>query len=143
MSDLGGSPWWVVVAGAVPSAMSALWVFWRWTAERSDRNKEGTLSRGEREARELLDQRTALSKDNQELFDRYRAELLRTQGRLTEVERGRDRGWYLARYWNRRAYEMRNAALNAQTVVIGLCPQLDMPVPTWPDMTMVGLEEPT
>ena len=142
MNDLSNSAWWVVVAGALPSAASGAWVLWRWHMDRADRRTEGQWTREERLARELEAQRAALSKEQADLFDRLRAELSRCQARLGELERDRDRGWDLARFWNRRSHELRHAGLNAQTIVAGLCAREELPVPNWPDMTVPGLEEP-
>lgn len=142
MSEFPVNSWWVVAAGALPSVASGVWVFWRWQLERRDRRADGQLTREERLGRELEAQRTALSKEQAELFDRLRAELLRCHARTAELERDRDRGWDLARFWNRRAHELRHAGLNAQTIVAGLCAREELPVPVWPDMSMPGLEEP-
>ena len=136
------APWWVVAAAAIPSAASGLWVFWRWVVERDDRRATETLTREQALMRDLDLQRTALGREHADLFDRMRAELLRTQARLQEVERDRDRGWDLARWWNRRAHELRHAGLNAQFMVAGLCLRLGEPPPSWPDMLVPGLEDP-
>ena len=93
MADLASNPWWVVAAGALPSAASGAWVVWRWHLDRRDRRIEGTVTREERLARELEQQRTALSREQTELFDRLRTELTRCTLRLVEVERDRDRAW--------------------------------------------------
>ena len=138
----GASPWWVVAAAAVPSAASGLWIFWRWWVERGDKRSAESLTREQGLLRELDAQRVALGREHADLFDRVRAELLRTQARLQEVERDRDRAWDLARWWNRRAHELRHAGLNAQTMVAGLCAREDVPVPAWPPMALPGLEEP-
>ena len=142
MSDLLNSPWWVVAAGGLPSVASGAWVIWRWHLDRVDRRSDGQSTREERLARELEAQRAALSKEQADLFDRLRGELARCQGRLSELERDRDRGWDLARFWNRRAHELRHAGLNAQTIVAGLCAREELPVPVWPDMNLPNLEEP-
>lgn len=143
VQDLATSPWWVVAAGAIPSLASSLWVFWRWSAERRDKRHEGDLTREQRLTQEMDAQRTALSREQAELFDRMRAEVARVQARNLELERDRDRGWDLARYWNRRAHELRHAALNAQTMVMGLIARdPSLAAPTWPDMTILGLEDP-
>lgn len=142
MVDFVGNPWWVVAAGALPSIASGVWVMWRWQMERTDRKEDGALTREERMARELEAQRVALSKEQSDLFERLRAELGRLQARTLELERDADRGWFLARFWNGRAHELRHAGLNAQTIVTGLCAGDALPVPTWPDMTVVGFEEP-
>ena len=142
MSDISSSPWWVVVAGAFPSVASGAWVIWRWRAERHDRLSESTLTREERMARELETQRAALSKDQAELFDRLRVDLGRCQDRLRVVERDRDRGWELARYWNRCSHELRHAGLNAQAMVTVLCAREGIAAPSWPDMDVPAFEEP-
>lgn len=142
MSDATGGPWWVVAAAAVPSTASGVWVIWRWWAERADRHSEGATSREERLAREVEAQRAALSREQAELFDRIRNELVRCHTRMREVEQDRDRGWDLARYWHQRSHELRHAGLNAQTIVAGLCAREELPVPAWPEMAVVGLEEP-
>lgn len=142
MTDVASSPWWVVTAAAVPGAASGLWVFWRWWVERRDKLSEGALTREQVLIRDLEVQRAALSREQADLFDRMRAELGRTQVRLAEVERDRDRGWDLARWWNRRSHELRHAGLNAQTMVAGLCSREGLEPPAWPDMTVPGLEDP-
>ena len=134
------------MAAAIPSIASGLWVFWRWWFDRGDARSAVQLTREQALLRDLEQQRAALSKEQADLFDRMRAELLRCQGRLAEVEHDRDRGWDLARWWNRRAHELRHAGINAQTVAHGLA--VTQPIPggqplaPWPDMTIPGLEEP-
>ncbi len=142
MRDLPWGPWWVVAGAALPSLASGLWVVSRWWLERADRNQVDLSTRGERLAREVEERRITLSHEQAELFDRMRAELLRCQARLVEVERDRDRGWDLARFWNQRTHEFRHAALNAQAMVTGFCDRENLEVPRWPEMTVVMLEEP-
>ena len=136
------SPWWVVVAAGVPSVVSAGWVLWRWWGERDEKRADRMLTREQSLLRELEAQRTALGREHADLFDRMRAELLRKETRCAELERDRDRGWDLARWWNRKAHEMRHAGLNAQTIVVGLCEREELEVPKWPDMALPHLEEP-
>jgi len=141
------TPWWVVAAAAVPSVASGLWVFWRWWVDRGDARAAVLLTREQTVLHDLELQRAALGKDQAELFDRIRTELVRCQLRLTELERDRDRAWDLARWWNRRAHELRHAGVNAQQVAqrlaVSSCPMPGgQPLPPWPDMTIPGLEEP-
>lgn len=142
MADGVAGPWWVVAGAALPSLASGLWVVSRWWIERSDRNQIDVATREERLARQIEDRRVALSHEQAELFDQVRTELLRCQSRLLEVERARDRGWDLARYWNQRAYELRHAGLNAQAIAAGFCNREKLELPVWPDMTVTTLEEP-
>ena len=141
LTDPGG-PWWVVVAAGLPSAASAAWVCWRWYAERGERQSDRLLTREQAILRNLDLQRAALGREHSELLDRLRAELLRKEARCAELERDRDRGWDLARWWNQRAHELRHAGLNAQTIVVGLCAREGVDVPRWPDMALPNLEEP-
>ena len=138
----GGGRWGVGAPGARPATASGVWVIWRWWVERGDRQAEGTTRREERLAREVEAQRLSLSRDQAELFERTRSELVRCQTRLVELERDRARGWDLARYWHQRAHELRHIGLNAQAIVAGLCEREELPVPVWPDMVVVGFEEP-
>ena len=141
LTDPGG-PWWVVAAAGLPSAASAAWVCWRWYAERGERQSDRLLTREQAILRDLDLQRAALGREHSELLDRLRAELLRKETRCAELERDRDRGWDLARWWNQRAHELRHAGLNAQTIVVGLCAHEGVDVPRWPDMALPNLEEP-
>ena len=142
MGDAAEGPWWVVAAAALPSLASGAWVVSRWWIERADRHSEDSSSREERLAREVEQQRAALSREQTELFERLRLELVRCQTRLAEVERDRDRAWDLARHWHRRSHELKHAGLDAQSIVAGLCAREDVDVPAWPDMTVTALEEP-
>jgi hypothetical protein len=142
MAEPTSAPWYVVLIAAIPSAGSGLWVAWRWWIERTDKHTEGVLTREERLTAELDKQRAALSAEHAALFDRLKAELVRVCARLEEVEKDRDRGWDLARWWNRRAHELRHAGLNAQTMVAGLVSRDGLPMPNWPDMSVPGLEDP-
>lgn len=143
MPDLANGPWWVVTAAAAPSVASGLWVLWRWWIERGDKLHGDVATREQTVLRDLEAQRLALSRDQAELFDRLRTELERVQRRLLDVERDRDRGWDLARWWNQRAHDLRHAGLNAQAMVVGFCSREGVEPPTWPAMDVPGLEEPT
>lgn len=142
MPDLSSSPWWVVTAAAAPSLASALWVLWRWWVERGDRIHESVATREQTLLRDLEVQRIALSKEQSELFVRLRTELERVQQRLAEMERDRDHAWDLARWWNKRAHDLRHVGLNAQAIVVGFCSRDGVDPPVWPDMELPGLEEP-
>lgn len=137
-----GNPWWVVLAAAVPSAASGTWVMWRWWADRGDTRATQQTVRDQALMRDLELQRATLNREHPDLFDRTRAELLRCHARLQEVERDRDRGWDLARWWNRRAHELRYAGVNAQAAAQNLAFDGSQPLPAWPDMTIPGLEDP-
>lgn len=139
---MDASPWWVVLAAAVPSAASGAWVVWRWWADRGDTRAVQQATRDQALMRELETQRAALSREHADLFDRIRAELLRCQSRLAEVEHDRDRGWDLARWWNRRAHELRHAGVNAQAAAQNLASAAGHQQPVWPDMAIPGLEDP-
>jgi ABC-type nickel/cobalt efflux system permease component RcnA len=142
MPDVAHGPWWVVAAAAAPSVASAIWVLWRWWIERGDKLHETVTSREQTLLRDLEAQRVALSREQAELFERLRTEVERIRLRLVEVEQDRDHGWDLARWWNQRAHEMRHAAVNAQTMVMGFCSREGVDPPAWPEMELPGLEEP-
>ena len=142
MADVPNGPWWVIIAASAPSAASGLWVLWRWWIERGDKLHGDVTIREQTLLRDLEAQRVALSREQADLFERLRNELERTQKRLLEVERDRDRGWDLARCWNQRSHELRHAGLNAQAIVVGLCSREGIDPPVWPDMEVLGLEDP-
>ena len=93
---------------------------WRWWWDRDDSRAVQQATRDQAVLRDLETQRAALSREHADLFDRMRAELQRCQSRLSEVEHDRDRGWDLARWWNRRAHELRHAGVNAQAAAQSL-----------------------
>ena len=141
-SPYAGGPWWVVAAAGIPSCASALWVVWQWWSTRDEKRADRELTREQVLMKELEGQRAALSREHVELLDRLRTELTRREVRCAELERDRDRGWDLARWWHQRAHQLRHAGVNAQTVAAGLCRQLELDLPVWPDMTLPHLEEP-
>lgn len=132
-------PWWVVVMAALPSVASGAWIAYRWWVDRQDRRESAqvmvTLTREERDRRDLETQRAALSADQARVFDQLRAELARLRPLLEETEYDRDRGWELCRWWNRRAHELRHAGVNAQTMAQNLAMAAGQDPPVWPDMT--------
>ena len=144
--------WWVVLAAAIPPLASGLWVFWRWWIDRRDSHAAAVRTREQGIIHELELQRVALSKEQAELFDRIRTELVRCQSRFDSIERDRDRGWDLARWWSNRAHELRHAGLNAQMVAQNLAASQgrvapgqgrpDQPPMSWPDMSLPELEDP-
>ena len=148
--------WWQVVGfPAMGTALLAAWPIYQWFITRKDaaaaKVAERSMTASDREAARLVTEREALSKEQREVFERVEAErdravaeAKRERDRRVELERDRDRGWDLARWWNRRAHELRHAGLNAQTAVTGLCARDpdNLKVPTWPDMTLPGLEDP-
>ena len=148
------NPWWVVIAAAVPSGASGVWVVWQWWAGRSDKKTEVTLTREERLMRDMDARVQTAAKIDADLIAQGRTEITRLIMRCEAFERqrdaleaDRDRGWDLARWWNRRAHELRHAGVNAQQVAqrlaVSSCPMPGgQPLPPWPDMTIPGLEEP-
>jgi hypothetical protein len=152
--DPNGNPWWLVLIASVPSAGGGVWVFWRWWLERSDKRDEkrvdAALTREERLMKEMDARASVLSKENADLLDRVKAELGRLQTRCADLEKqrdaleaDRDRGWDLARWWNKRAHEMRHACANAQTVAQNLLIASGKEPATWPDMSLPNFEDPT
>lgn len=93
--------WWVAAVGMLPGAGSFAWVGWRWWFDRADKRRDASLSREERLQRELETDRTALSKEQAELFDRLRSELERTEAGRSEAEREAEKWAWLARWWHR------------------------------------------
>lgn len=134
--------WWVLLLGGLPGLVSGAFVAIRWWSERGDKRDVDVLSHQERMSRDMEAQRATLSKDASELFDRYRAETDRLQLRNAQLEKDRDRGWDLCRYWFRFAETLVHSTRNAQAVASGLANQAGIPPPVWPDLTMPSMEEP-
>jgi len=153
-TDAAGSSLWVVLIAAVPSIAAGIWVFWKFWIERADRRAgkvaDVTLTREERIMKEMDLRAATLSKENADLFDRAKAELLRAQTRCADLERDRDRleqnierGWNLARYWFRKAYDLLHEMRDARQMFDAVASKGAATPREWREITFPAFEEPT
>ncbi len=73
----------------------------------------------------------AISQERDKAMADLRADLDRERRYRQEVEDDRDRGWNLARWWNRKAHTLRHAALNARQAAEMLADGQNIPAPIW------------
>ena len=157
LADLpsSASAWWVVAIGSIPGAISAVWVAYQFLSNRHDKRASEHLTREERREKDLDEQQAGLTRQASELVTGLRDENKGLRERIIEVERDRNRGWDLARYWHGRAHELlrlfrnlRHDLMNARQVVVSLFRRLpDEPTPAWdavPDVPVLpmGVEDP-
>ena len=149
--------WWQVVAiPALIASIPGLIKFWQWWGSRSDKKSDREMSREERRDKEMDSRQTVLTKQQADWFTDLRAENTVLRKRCDDLDRDRNRGWDLARYWHGRAHEMMRAFRNLRHDVTNdrqnmlttyrnrlpteTEPQWE-PIPDAPAMPM-GLEEP-
>lgn len=149
--------WWQVVAiPALIAAIPGLIKFWQWWGSREDRKHDREMSREERRDKEMDNRQAALSKQQSDWFTDLRAENSVLRTRCVELDRDRNRGWDLARYWHGRAHELlrmfrnlRHDVSNERQSLIALY-RLRLPTETEPQWEPIpdaapmpmGLEEP-
>lgn len=125
------TPWWALVASAVPSVGVGVWTFMQWWAGRQDRREERGQTASER--REELrfrdaeaDRVTAAAINARLLADYHRMAAERDE------ETARADAWERqARDCYDRARDMRHAAMNARHAASLLAARLKIEAPTW------------
>ena len=95
------------------------------------------MTSAELREKQMLAERAALSAEQRETFERVEAERDRAVANARmerdlriDVERDRNRGWNLARYYHSQARSMLHALGNARQMVMGLLPPQAEP-PKW------------
>lgn len=162
----------VVAVPAVIASIPGGIGLWRWWVERADKKAAAERSLGqsaaEREDAARRAERELLTREQRETFERVEAErdraiaerdrgvadarqeaarvfaeAQRERDIRIEARRDADRGWDLARWWNRRAQALSHDGRNAQAMASNLAARAGEAPPTWPDMTVPpGLEDP-
>ena len=148
MSDT--TSWWqVVVVPAAFASIPGMFKIYQWWSDRGDKVSAQHLTADERRQATMLAEREQLTREQRETFERVEAERDRAiaeadrlRARIRDLEHDRTRGWDLARYWNRRAQDLRHVAANAQQVANNLMREAGRELLKWPDMTLLGFEEP-
>ena len=105
-------PWIAMIVGFVPGATTAAVAWFRFRTERSDKHTETVT--------ELRDRvRSTMDAQSLAMYDRLERENKRLAERLDELEsdkievaRDRDRGWYLARWWEGYAHDIKHTFAN-------------------------------
>jgi hypothetical protein len=124
-----------MIVGFVPGATTAALAWFRFRTERSDKHTE-TVS----DLRDRL--RTTMDTQSLAMYDRLEAENKRLVARLREVERDRDRGWDLARWWNSEAHRVKHLLIGLiHAANLGLEMSGRKPVRV-PDINLPSIEDP-
>ncbi len=156
-------PMWVYLAAGIPSAASAAWVAIKFLSDRRDKAIDRSGTYEERRAKQLADERAALSVAQQEQWDRLQAD--RDRG-WSEADRAwtivkslrtdLDRVWNIARFWHgeysglvRLARNTIHDLANQRQITLDLLKRhcAGQPPPEWeplPDMPRVpgGVDDP-
>jgi hypothetical protein len=145
-----------LLGAAVPSVISAVWIYIQHRAQRRDKQADRELTREQMRVKEMDQQQASFSSEQQRWFADLRQENRDLRADLTETRKDRDRGWDLARFWHAAAHDilrafrfLRHNALNMMQWMESarrLYPGLDMPtsieaVPDVPTLPL-GLEDP-
>jgi hypothetical protein len=127
--------WFAMMIGFVPGATTAAIAWFRFRTERSDKHTE-TVS-------ELRDRvRTNMDVQSLAMYDRLEAENKRLVARLRDIERDRDRGWDLARWWNSEAHRVKHLLANALHLANLRLEQGLLTTVHVPEIRMPSIEEP-
>lgn len=143
-ADLGISPWWVMVGGAIPSIAGGLFVVWKLWYERGTEKVKGELTREERLMQDMDSRINLAAKIDAEVIARGVNEIASLIIKNKILEEDRNRGWNLARFWFAYLYDVwhtwSNKAIQADIMMrnAGLQPPME-----WPDRAKIPLfEEP-
>ena len=150
-NNLPEQVWGYVLAGASPAAIIVLWKnivpFIKWVRGESLLQTSRDQTTAQKMQDDITAQRALLSREQNEFLDRVNAELTQSYARiavvrsdLAKMERDRDRGWDLARWWYRRAQVMRDLAWDAQSKCdFHMAPGTTCPI--WPTTDLPAFED--
>jgi hypothetical protein len=123
--DDKGWPWWVVALGGGPGMIGAIWTAWNvWIKRRDDRSDRTQSVAEKREER--------LAGENAAIIANLRVENDRTNARLDEIERDRDRAEVNARFWYDTAWKLKRQVQQAQQNAESAARLGNFPAPVWP-----------
>ena len=110
MTDDPVSGWHVIVPAFVVSAAPTIWGAIKWLRgeRRADRSDEMTLQ-AKMDATQLERQKV-LNEESEATITRSATAYTNLYNRFIAVEKDRDRGWDLARWWRRTAIRVQDAA---------------------------------
>jgi hypothetical protein len=95
------SPWVPTIIGVAIQGAAAVFTWFKFFRDRSDKHVETVT--------ELRDRvRSTMDVQSLAMYDRLEAENKRLTARLRDIERDRDRGWDLARYWNSETHRIKH-----------------------------------
>lgn len=129
------SPWIPTLIGVAIQGAAAVFTWFKFFRERSDKKGE-TVS-------DLRDRvRSTMDAQSLAMYERLERENKRLAERLREMERDRDRGWDLARWWNSEAHRVKHLLLGLlHAANLGLEIAGRQPVRV-PEFNLPGIEEP-
>lgn len=131
-----------MIVGFVPGATTAAFAWFKFRTERSDKHAETVT--------ELRDRvRSTMDAQSLAMYDRLERENKRLAERLDELEsdkievaRDRDRGWYLARWWEGYAHDIKHTFSNLLFRANGRLELAKIEPIKVPDIHWPTLEEP-
>ena len=137
-------------AGGIPAALGgwkAIGIAIRWMRSEHTSDTARGLTAAQKIQEDLLAQRAVLTKEQADFLESIRAELVRCyaliasiRAELAALGRDRDRGWDLARWWNRRCQDMRNVAANNHMLATDMALVAKQLPPPTPDLTLPAFE---
>ncbi len=123
MSD---QPWYIAYIGAVPGIGAMMVALYsarnerrKTTIEKEDRERHAEdrdQARLDKRTEEIIDNLRSDNRDLRQEIAGVRKEIDRKQTRILELERDRDKGWNLARSWEKMAHKVWHAWANVAHV---------------------------
>lgn len=129
------SPWIPTLIGVAIQGAAAVFTWFKFFRDRSDKRAET-----EYELRDKV--RSTMDAQSLAMYDRLEAENKRLALRLREIERDRDRGWDLARWWNSEAHRVKHLLVNiihAANLSLEVAGRRPVRVP---EITLPSIEDP-
>lgn len=138
---------WPVALPMVFSAIAASIPVVQWWVQRADKSVDRTMTREQRLMAETDARIAQASKIDADVMTRLQAELGRVTGRMADLERERDKSeterdsaWDRARYWHRRAHDMRHIATMMTTMVTDEARASGREIPATPDLSLPNFQ---
>lgn len=127
--------WLSMAVGAFTPSALALLAWWKFRTERGDKRSETTS-----DLRDRL--RATMDAQSLAMYDRLEGENKRLSARLKEIEKDRDRGWDLARWWNSETHRVKHVLIgliHAANLSLELAGKQPVRVPNF---TLPNIEDP-
>jgi hypothetical protein len=138
----GWHGWQIFALASIPGFGAWVWAAYQFFLNRKDKKSGEEKTYEQKMKEDLLEQRKTLNADQALLFERIRAEWMRSTRRNDQLQMELDRAWELVRYWHRFSESLLHQLNNQRSVSDGLALKAGIILDPWVKIYLPDMENP-